>query len=112
MKIKKYKYVRADVNMSKPRRVEKVATGKAGVYKKIQVQGDKLIGSDVMGSIFLPMPKAQDVNATAWGKSELNAQGLAAAGLASKLIGQPGETPDERERRLQASILAGLKKIV
>ena len=27
---------------------------------------------------------------------------MAAAGLASKLIGQPGETPDERNRRLQA----------
>ena len=48
------------------------------------------------------MPKVTDVNAADWGKSELNAQGMAAAGLASKLIGQPGETPDERERRLQA----------
>ena len=77
MKIKKYKYVRADVNMSKPRRVEKAQNS-----KPIQVQGDKLIGSDVMGSIFLPMPKAQDVNATAWGKSELNASGLLALGSA------------------------------
>tara|TARA_B100000214_G_scaffold373295_1_gene353345 strand:- start:626 stop:2032 length:1407 start_codon:yes stop_codon:yes gene_type:complete len=114
MKIKKYKYVRADVNMSKPRRVEKVATGKAGVYKKIQVQGDKLIGSDVMGSIFLPMPKAQDVNATAWGKSELNASGLLALGsaeLADSIFSLGGFIPStSQQNREQRELQEEAKK--
>ena len=68
---------------------------------KRKLEGGTVLG-DLIGSIILPMPKVTDVNAADWGKSELNAQGMAAAGLASKLIGQPGETPDERERRLQA----------
>ena len=66
-----------------------------------EVDGGTVLGA-LKGSVILPMPKVTDVNAADWGKSELNAQGMAAAGLASKLIGQPGETPDERERRLQA----------
>ena len=102
MKIKKYKYVRADVNMSKPRRVEKVRS------QKIQVQGDKLIGSDIMGSIFLPMPKAQDVNATAWGKSELNASGLLALGsaeLADSIFSLGGFIPSTSQQNREQRIL-------
>ena len=57
---------------------------------------------NLKGSVILPMPKVTDVNAADWGKSELNAQGMAAAGTAAKFIGQPGETPAERERRLAA----------
>jgi len=108
MKIKKYKYVRADVNMSKPRRVEKVRS------QKIQVQGDKLIGSDIMGSIFLPMPKAQDVNATAWGKSELNASGLLALGsaeLADSIFSLGGFIPStSQQNREQRNLQEEAKK--
>ena len=108
MKIKKYKYVRADVNMSKPRRVEKVRS------QKVQVQGDKLIGSDVMGSIFLPMPKAQDVNATAWGKSELNASGLLALGsaeLADSIFSLGGFIPStSQQNREQRELQEEAKK--
>ena len=77
MKITRYKYVRPDVNASKPRRKEK----KLG--KVINVAGDKLIGSNPMGSIILPMPKATDVNSVEWGKSELNASGILALGSAA-----------------------------
>ena len=109
MKIKKYKYVRADVNMSKPRRVEKAQNS-----KPIQVQGDKLIGSDVMGSIFLPMPKAQDVNATAWGKSELNASGLLALGsaeLADSIFSLGGFIPStSQQNREQRQLQEEAKK--
>ena len=109
MKIKKYKYVRADVNMSKPRRVEKAQNS-----KPIQVQGDKLIGSDVMGSIFLPMPKAQDVNATAWGKSELNASGLLALGsaeLADSIFSFGGFVPStSQQNREQRQLQEEAKK--
>ena len=109
MKIKKYKYVRADVNMSKPRRVEKAQNS-----KPIQVQGVKLIGSDVMGSIFLPMPKAQDVNATAWGKSELNASGLLALGsaeLADSIFSLGGFIPStSQQNREQRNLQEEAKK--
>ena len=77
MKITRYKYLRSDANASKPRRKEKKN------FKKIEVAGDKLIGSDPMGSILLPMPKATDVNSVEWGKSELNASGLVALGGAT-----------------------------
>ena len=76
-KITRYKYLRADTNLSKPRRVEK----KGG--QEIVVAGDSLIGSKPMGSIILPMPKATDVNSVEWGKSELNASGLLAMGSAT-----------------------------
>ena len=76
-KITRYKYVRADTNLSKPRRVEKFEG------KKIVVAGDSMIGNEPMGSIILPMPKATDVNSVEWGKSELNASGLLAMGSAT-----------------------------
>ena len=76
LKISKYKYVRADVNMSKPQRVEKFKG------EKINVAGDSLLGKEPMGSIFLPMPKATDANACAWGKSEINSAGLMGIGAA------------------------------
>ena len=76
-KITRYKYLRADTNLSKPRRVEK----KGG--QEIVVAGDSMIGNESMGSVILPMPKATDVNSVEWGKSELNASGLLAMGSAT-----------------------------
>jgi len=110
LKISRYEYQRSSINASKPPTlegvdVEQVDAASAAqfdsVYQTRKVDGGSVLGV-LKGSVILPMPKVTDVNAADWGKSELNAQGLAAAGLAQKLIGQPGETPDERERRLKA----------
>ena len=106
LKITRYEYLRSSINASKPPTLEGINDkGDAAQFSAVtgvrEVDGGTVLGA-LKGSVILPMPKVTDVNAADWGKSELNAQGMAAAGLASKLIGQPGETPDERERRLQA----------
>ena len=106
LKITRYEYLRSSINASKPPTLEGInEKGDAAQFSAVtgvrEVEGGSVLGA-LKGSVILPMPKVTDVNAADWGKSELNAQGMAAAGLASKLIGQPGETPDERERRLQA----------
>ena len=106
LKITRYEYLRSSINASKPPTLEGINDkGDAAQFSAVtgvrEVDGGSVLGA-LKGSVILPMPKVTDVNAADWGKSELNAQGIAAAGLASKLIGQPGETPDERERRLQA----------
>ena len=106
LKITRYEYLRSSINASKPPTLEGINDkGEAAQFSAVtgcsEVDGGTVLGA-LKGSVILPMPKVTDVNAADWGKSELNAQGMAAAGLASKLIGQPGETPDERERRLQA----------
>ena len=108
LKISRYEYQRSSINASKPPTLEGADVENQGapaqfdnVYQARVVEGGSVLGV-LKGSVILPMPKVTDVNAADWGKSELNAQGMAAAGLASKLIGQPGETADERERRLKA----------
>ena len=106
LKITRYEYLRSSINASKPPTLEGINDkGDAAQFSAVtgvrEVDGGTVLGA-LKGSVILPMPKVTDVNAADWGKSELNAQGLAAAGLASKLIGQPGETPDERARRLEA----------
>ena len=98
-KITKYNYQRRDVNASKPGRTE-IKTekykkesksvrskGYGATEKKVNVAGDSVIGSDLLGSVLLPMPKATDVNGVEWGKSELTISGLAAVGLTDKLTG-------------------------
>tara|TARA_Y100000813_G_scaffold59487_1_gene42008 strand:+ start:41 stop:1423 length:1383 start_codon:yes stop_codon:yes gene_type:complete len=110
LKISRYEYQRSSINASKPPTLEGIdaeqpeaasAAQFDSVHQMRRVDSGSVLGV-LKGSVILPMPKVTDVNAADWGKSELNAQGMAAAGLASKLIGQPGETADERERRLQA----------
>jgi len=98
-KITKYNYQRRDINASKPKmteiKTEKYkrestsvrSKGYGATEKKVNVAGDSVIGSDLMGSILLPMPKATDVNGVEWGKSELTISGLAAVGLTDKLTG-------------------------
>ena len=61
MKITRYRYLRADVNLSKPQRVEKKN------FKKIDVKGDSTLGGSPMGTILLPMPKVVDTNGVEWG---------------------------------------------
>jgi len=93
-KISKHNYVRADINQSKGANDVRLKTtvpkGSSGVVKTrgediiANRAGDSVVGSELMGSILLPMPKATDVNGVAWGKSELTISGLAALGAARK----------------------------
>ena len=93
-KITKYAYVRRNVNQSKSNRIADVQDKNASKkdirhgksYKEGNVAGDGVINSSKpLGSIFLPMPKATDVNGVEWGKSELTISGLAALGGANML---------------------------
>ena len=76
MKIRRFNYLRAQANSSKPQRDVVIND------KTVNVAGDSVVGSDLMGSILLPMPKATDVNGVEWGKSELTSTGLGAMKLA------------------------------
>ena len=93
MKISRYRYLRADTNLSKPgNRLAK----RDGKVVRTDAKGDSTLGGQPLGSIFLPMPKVTDVNGVAWGKSELNASGLLAmnsADLADKFFSIGGRTP-------------------
>ena len=84
-KIMKYNYQRKDINASKPRRPETQTEN--GVESTVSVAGDSVVGSTLMGSVLLPMPKVTDVNGVEWGKSELTISGLAALGAVDKLTG-------------------------
>ena len=77
-KITKYKYVRPNINQSKSARIKNVND----VYTN--VAGDSVIGSEIDGSVILPMPKATDANAAQWGGSDLTVTDLAALGLAQR----------------------------
>ena len=92
MKISRYRYLRADTNLSKPgNRLVK----ENGVIKNSSQKGDSTLGGQPLGSIFLPMPKVTDVNGVAWGKSELNASGLLAMNAANikKQVFRDNRTP-------------------
>ena len=84
-KIMKYNYQRKDLNASKPRHTERKTVD--GVERTVSVAGDSVVGSKLLGSILLPMPKVTDVNCVEWGKSELTISGLAAIGAVDKLTG-------------------------
>ena len=75
-KITKYRYVRANINQSKSARV------RSRKGENINVAGDSVIGSEIDGSVILPMPKATDANAAQWGGSDLTVTDLAALGTA------------------------------
>ena len=83
-KITKYKYQRADINLSKPSRTR---TNKDG--QTVNVAGDSVIGSKLDGSVILPMPKATDANAAGWGGSDLTATEIGTLGLAQTLDANP-----------------------
>ncbi len=84
MKIRRYNYLRAQANSSKPQRDVVIND------QTVNVAGDSVVGSDLMGSILLPMPKATDVNGVEWGKSELTSTGLGALKLAQGLDRRTG----------------------
>ncbi len=125
LKISKHNYVRPDINQSKgsfdvntKQLVYKGASGEVRTNVDVTTNraGDSVVGSELMGSILLPMPKATDVNGVAWGKSELTISGLAALGAVKAVdnLGPlvtggktlSGITPDEQEanRKMKEAI--------
>ena len=76
LKITKYKYVRPNINQSKSARVKKIDG------KDTNVAGDSVIGSQLDGSVILPMPKATDANAAQWGGSDLTVTDLMSLSVA------------------------------
>ena len=103
MKISKYKYKRPSVQgsrpatstdvMSEPSKFQKRREARTGykaprkVTATVNKPGDSMLGSQLEGSVILPMPKVVDTNGAEWGESELNILGLAAASLAGNFIG-------------------------
>jgi len=103
MKISKYKYKRPSVQGSRPATSTDVFEPLSNYEKRrkakgynppprkvtatINKPGDSMLGSELEGTVILPMPKVVDTNGAEWGESELNILGLAAASLAGKFIG-------------------------
>ena len=117
-KIMRYNYVRPDINQSKGPDQERVlesyndpsrgGRSKTGYRDRIiNRAGDSVVGSELRGSVLLPMPKATDVNGVEWGKSELTISGLAALGAANFVAGRLTENQDERAAEKQARELIG-----
>ena len=112
-KIMRYNYIRPDINMSKGPDTEikltpyqKSSTSvrkKSGVYnRKINRAGDSVVGSEFLGSVLLPMPKATDVNGVEWGKSELTISGIAALGAANMVAGRLANDKGEAALKKEA----------
>ena len=112
-KIMRYNYIRQDINMSKGPGTEvkltpyqKPSTSvrkKSGVYnRKINRAGDSVVGSEFLGSVLLPMPKATDVNGVEWGKSELTISGIAALGAANMVAGRLANDKGEAALKKEA----------
>ena len=113
LKITRYLYRRPDINQSKGVRSKEAGNAEKRVFVPIEnVAGDSVRGSDPAGTIILPMPKATDVNAAAWGKGEINSTGLAALGIAQKGLGALNlATPGvDLTGRKTSDTLADLKK--
>ena len=70
--------------------------------------GDSMLGSELEGTVILPMPKVVDTNGAEWGESELNILGLAAASLAGKFIG--GGDKNDPDFKAAKKIAKRLKK--
>ena len=124
MKISKYKYKRPSVQgsrpatstevMSEPSKFQKRREAKTGykaprkVTATVNKPGDSMLGSELEGSVILPMPKVVDTNGAEWGESELNILGLAAASLAGKFIG--GGDKNDPDFKAAKKIAKELKK--
>ena len=102
-KIMRYNYVRKGRNQSKG---PYQAKNKSGEVEN--VAGDSVVGSELMGSILLPMPKATDVNGVEWGKSELTISGLAALGLAKGAVDTAGEMINSVKRGTAFTPVGGI----
>ena len=105
-KITRYNYVRPNLNMSK-------SAGRTNIYSATSsestVAGDSVVGSDIRGTVILPMPKVTDVNGVEWGKSELNSSGLTALNVTDFLTGGgtlsgKSQTDQERDASIREAI--------
>jgi len=113
-KIMRYNYIRPDINMSKGPDTEiqltsyskpsnSVRKNKTGFYnREINRAGDSVVGSEFLGSVLLPMPKATDVNGVEWGKSELTISGIAALGAANMVAGRLANDKGEAALKKEA----------
>ena len=123
MKISKYKYKRPSVQGSRPatstdvkkplskhqkRRKTKGYNPTRKVTAKINKPGDSMLGSQLEGSVILPMPKVVDTNGAEWGDSELNIIGLAAASVSGKFLGNINK--DDPDFKAAKKIAKQLKK--
>ena len=99
-KITKYKYARPTINQSKSTRVKKDGSN---------VAGDGVAGSQISGSIILPMPKATDANAAQWGGSDLTVTDLMALQTAKGIDQGAGGIINEILRGTTGRSLSGLK---
>ena len=105
-KITRYNYVRPNLNMSKSAgrtlnrdKDKNITQTRGGRPIEGTVAGDSVVGSDLKGTILLPMPKVTDVNGVEWGKSELNSSGLAALNITNFLTGNGKLSgKDEKDR--------------
>ena len=99
-KITKYEYVRPNINQSKSARIRNGSN----------VAGDSVAGSQLDGSIILPMPKATDANAAQWGGSDLTVTDLAALQTAKTIDQGAGAAINEILRGTTGRSLSGLKQ--
>ena len=81
-------------------------------YNKI-VEGSSMLGSQLQGSVMLPMPKVVDTNGCEWGESEVNIFGLTALGgveLGKKVLGlaAPGQKKATASELTGTSALEGV----
>ena len=88
-KITRYNYVRPTLNLSKSAGRTNLKNKQTAGGQPITgtVAGDSVVGSDLKGTILLPMPKVTDVNGVEWGKSELNSAGLTALNVTNIITG-------------------------
>ena len=124
MKISKYKYKRPSVQgsrpatstdvMSEPSKSQKRRESKTGykaprkVVATVNKPGDSMLGSELEGTVILPMPKVVDTNGAEWGESELNILGLAAASIGSNFIS--GIDKNDPEFKAAKKIAQRIKK--
>ena len=94
LKIQQWQYVRPNINAS---------GASTGPSQTTNIAGESVKGSELQGSILLPMPKVVDVNGADWGENKLTAFGIgilgATSGLARAVNLTPGETLDDKERK-------------
>jgi len=94
LKIQQWQYVRPNINAS---------GASTGPSQTTNIAGESVKGSELQGSVLLPMPKVVDVNGADWGENKLSAFGVgilgATSGLARAVGLTPGETLDDKERR-------------
>ena len=87
------------------------------VLERTRKEGDSMLGSQLQGSVMLPMPKVVDTNGCEWGESEVNIFGLAALGgleAGKKVFGGRflgiGKGFGNTDKLLEQESLAGVDK--